>query len=408
MCESGPKIGSMTATSLEHTHLLPTYGRRPLLIEHGEGCYLFDDAGNKYLDFITGIGVNALGYGHPAILRPLREQAGLCIHTSNLHRHPYQGELAARLAAWSGLDRVFLSSSGTEAMEAALKAARARANRNGRTRHRIIALENGFHGRTAGALAITGQSKYRDPFLPLVPDVVFIPANDEASLASAADETTIAIVAETIQGEGGIHPLSESFLKAIRTTADKRDALWIADETQCGLGRTGERFAWQRYPNAGRPDIAVTAKPLAGGLPLGATMFSESAGAAITEGMHGTTFGGGPLTCRVAIAFLDEVDRLLPSIRLHGAYLHDQLRQTLAGSPLVREIRGHGLMAGIELTVNGEDYVRRALDGGLVINCTHGNVLRLLPPYVASLAEIDRACATLRNVLAVTYPSRTW
>jgi acetylornithine/succinyldiaminopimelate/putrescine aminotransferase len=222
----------------------------------------------------------------------------MCVHSSNLHRHPYQEALAARLAAWSGLDLVFLSNSGTEAMEAALKAARARANALGRRRQRIVALEGSFHGRSAGALAVTGQGKYRDPFGPLTPDVVFVGANDMAALRAAVNEETIAIVAETILGEGGVVPLTAEFLEGIRGLATRREALWIADETQCGLGRTGERFAYQRFGLL--PDVVVTAKPLGGGLPLGATMFSAEAGAALGQGMHGTTFGGGPLACRVA------------------------------------------------------------------------------------------------------------
>ena len=382
------------------THLLPTYGPRPLMVERGDGCFLMDEEGRRYLDFISGIGVNALGYGHPRLLSELRDQAELCIHTSNLHRHRYQGELAAKLKAWSGLDLVFLSNSGSEAIEAALKAARARANLHGRGRHRIISLENSFHGRTAGALSITWQPKYREPFLPLVPDVIFVPANDVAALQAVADEDTIAIVTETIQGEGGIYLLSQAYLSAVRQVTTRRNALWIADETQCGLGRTGERFAFQMYPSVEQPDIVVTAKPLGGGLPLGATMFSERAGEAIGKGMHGTTFGGGPLACRVAIAFLEEVDRLLPSIRSRGEYLHAQLRKLHANSPIVREVRGRGLMAGVELNVPGEPFVQRALAEGLVINCTHGNVLRLLPPYIVREAEIDQACAVLENILS--------
>jgi acetylornithine aminotransferase/acetylornithine/N-succinyldiaminopimelate aminotransferase len=380
-------------------HLSPAYGNRTLLVERGEGCYVVDAEGRRHLDFITGIGVNALGHGHPAIVSAIREQAALCIHTSNLHLHPYQAELAARLAQWSGLDCVFLGNSGTEAMEAALKAARVLANRRGQTRQRIVALENSFHGRTASALAVTGQPKYRDPFMPLTPGVVFVPVNDLDALYEAVNEETVAIVAETIQGEGGIYPLETPFLMAIRELADARQALWIADETQCGLGRTGTRFAYQLHPEAGLPDIVVTAKPLGGGLPLGATIFGRVAAEAFEAGMHGSTFGGGPLTCRVALTFLDEVDRLLPAIGENGAYLQEQIR-TLQ-SPLIRQVRGCGLMAGIELNVPGEPYVQQALSNGLVINCTHGNVLRLLPPYLAGREEIDDACATLRKILTV-------
>jgi len=312
--------------------ILRVFGNRPLEVDRGEGCFLIDTSGRRYLDFISGIGVNALGYGHPAIVRAIQNQAQLCIHTSNLHTHRYQSELAVKLAEWSGLDQVFFSNSGTEAMETALKAARAAANAQRRTKHRLIALENGFHGRTAGSLAVTGQAKYREPFQPLIPDVVFVPVNDIAALERAATEDTIAIIAETIQGEGGVYPLSSEFLSKIRSLATQRNALWIADETQCGLGRTGARFAYQPLT----PDIVVTAKPLAGGLPLGATIFSADAANAFTQGMHGSTFGGGPLTCRVASAFLDEVDRLLPRIQRTGRYLQTKLQAM--PSPLIREV----------------------------------------------------------------------
>lgn len=381
-------------------NLLGVYGNRALEIERGQGVHLYDRRGRAYLDFLSGIGVNALGHGHPAVVEAIREQAGLCIHTSNLHGHRYQEELAALLANWSGLDRVFFSNSGTEAVEAALKAARALANRKGRTAHRIIALENSFHGRTAGALAVTGQPKYRAPFTPLVPDVVFVPANDVAALEAAADEDTIAIIAETIQGEGGIYPLSPAFLAAIRRLCDARDALWIADETQCGLGRTGRRFAFQWHDAVGGPDVVVTAKPLAAGLPLGAVMFNAKAASAFTAGAHGTTFGGGPLTCRVALVVLGEIDRLLPAIRLRGAHLHRRLNELAARHPVIREVRGQGLMAGLELRVSGEPIVAAALERGLVINCTHGNVLRLLPPYLIEDAHIEEACAVLGDILA--------
>lgn len=392
-----PASTSIDSASQELAHLLPVYGRRALEVERGEGCFVIDPEGRRYLDFITGIGVNALGYGHPAIVEAIRAQATLCVHTSNLHRHPYQGLLAGKLAEWSGLERVFLSNSGTEAMEAALKAARARANALGRASHRIVALENSFHGRSAGALGVTGQTKYRTPFAPLAGDVVFVAPNDVDALGAAVNEDTVAIVAETIQGEGGIVPLTAEFLGRIRELATERGALWIADETQCGLGRTGLRFAYQAFPWL--PDVVVTAKPLGGGLPLGATMFSEAACAAIGPGMHGTTFGGGPMACRVALAFLEETEQLLPAIGENGAYLQGRLAEVASTSAIVQEVRGRGLMAGLELAVAGERIVGRALEAGLVINCTHGNVLRLLPPYIAGRGEIDQACTVLRELL---------
>lgn len=382
--------------------LLAVYGDRPLLIESGAGCSVVDQNGRRYLDCVTGIGVNALGYGHPAVTGPLLEQASTgVLHTSNLHRHQYQEELASMLARWTGLEWVFFSNSGTEAMEAALKAARALANRRGRKRHRIVAIDNGFHGRTAGALAITGREKYRRPFEPLPEVAVFVAANDTTGLEAAVNEDTIAIVAETVQGEGGIHLLSEEFLTAIRRLATASDAVWIADEVQCGLGRTGKRFAYEHYPAAGMPDIVVTAKPLAGGLPLGATIFSEAAASAFGPGTHGTTFGGGPLACRVALSVLREIDRLMPEIEANGAYFLERLRAIR--SPLVKEVRGIGLMAGIELDRPGDEFVRRALAEGMVINCTHETVLRLLPPYVISRAEIDFACDTVERILDAQY-----
>lgn len=384
---------------VESPALLPVYGSRPLMIERGEGCYVFDAEGRRYLDFLTGIGVNALGYNHPAITAAIRDQAPQCLHTSNLFAHRFQGELAERLTAWSGLDFAFFSNSGTEAMEAALKGARALANRNGRSRHRIIALENGFHGRTAASLAVTSRAAYREPFLPLTPDTVFVPANDIDALHAAANEDTIAIVAEPIQGEGGIHPLTPAYLAALEATAADRDALWIADETQCGLGRTGSHFAYQDFDVPFRPDIVVTAKPLGGGLPVGATLFNRRAASAIGPGMHGTTFGGGPLACRTALAFLAETERLQPYIRQHGAYLHGQLQEIAAASLVVKEVRGRGLMAGIELDRPAAPYAARALEQGLIVNATHGSVLRLLPPYIAGTREIDEACAILRAVL---------
>lgn len=379
-------------------HLLPVYGCRPLTISRGEGCYVFDAEGRRYLDFITGIGVNALGYAHPVLTRELAGQSVLCLHTSNLHGHAYQAPLASKLANWAGLHQVFFSNSGTEAVEAALKAARARANARGRTQHRILALENGFHGRTTGALSVTASKKYRDPFSPLASDVVFLPVNDLEALAAAATPETIAIIAEPVQGEGGIRPLSPQFLAAIAQHAAACDALWIADETQCGLGRTGHKFAFQGIHPEAQPDIVVTAKPLGGGLPLGATIFSARAAEALGEGLHGTTFGGGPAACRLALAFLNETERLLSRITRMGESLRQSLNKL--HSPHIRDIRCHGLMAGIELDTPAAPIVARALDGGLVINSVQGNVIRLLPPYIVDEQHIAEACRILHECFA--------
>ena len=369
--------------------LLPVYSRPSLVIDRGEGCYLWDTAGRSYLDFITGIGVNALGHAHPRITRIIAEQASRCIHTSNLYHHAYQEPLARRLAEWSGLEYAFLGNSGTEAMETALKAAKARG------KLKLVALEDGFHGRTMGALSITGQPKYRAPFEPMLPGVTFVPANDIARLREAVSDETAAIAVETIQGEGGIYPMDEAFLREVRRLADYHDALWIADETQCGLGRTGLRFAYQRFAGL-MPDIVVTAKPLAAGIPLSGTLFNERAAAALGPGQQGSTFGGGPLACRVALEVLNIIDELLPQIREVGAYLHERLKCVFG------EVRGVGLMAGVQLRHPADGYVERAMARGLLINCTHHTVLRLLPPFIATLAHVDEAMETLAYLRSST------
>ncbi|MEP7310025.1 MAG: acetylornithine/succinylornithine family transaminase [Acidobacteriota bacterium] len=384
----------------ESRFLLQTYQRSPITIDRGEGCVFWDIEGRRYLDFITGIGVNALGHAHPRLVRTIQAQAALCLHTSNLFYHRYQGLLAERLVEWSGLARVFFSNSGTEAVETALKAARAAGNRHQPSRRKIVALHHGFHGRTMGALSVTGHEKYRRLFEPLVPGVEFIAANDRDALRRAVDRETAAVILEVVQGEGGIHPLSHAFVADVRTLTERAGAMWIADETQCGLGRTGTRFAYQRFEDVGLPDIVVTAKPLAGGLPLGATIFSEAAAAAIPSGMHGTTFGGGPLACRVAIEVLSMVDELLPHIRAAGAHLHERLRGLAGRHRVVTEVRGAGVMAGLQLSVPGDRYVDACLRRGLAINCTHDTVLRLLPPLIVSTSEIDEAISILDAALA--------
>jgi acetylornithine/N-succinyldiaminopimelate aminotransferase len=385
--------------ALDHQHLLRSYARYPLTIERGQACYFWDSEGRRYLDFITGIGVNALGYSHPRVLRAIQEQSRLCLHTSNLFYHPYQGALAQRLAEWSGLPRVFFSNSGTEAVEVALKVARAAGKSCTPRKNRIVALHNSFHGRTTAALAVTGQTKYREPFEPLLEGAEFICANDRSALKQAIRIDTAGVITETIQGEGGIHRLTPEFLADIRKWTREMGALWIADETQCGLGRTGTRFAYQMFDGVQLPDIVVTAKPLAAGLPLGATMFSEDIAASVEMGMHGTTFGGGPLACRVALEVLAVIDELLPSIRQSGEYLAQGLHELKARHSVVTEIRGAGLMAGVQLSMPGHAFVLACLNRGLAINCTHETVLRLLPPFIVSRAEIDEAMGILDAII---------
>jgi acetylornithine/N-succinyldiaminopimelate aminotransferase len=386
-----------SAVKKERQFLLQIYDRYPLVVTRGQGCYIFDVEGNRYLDAITGIGVNALGYSHPRIMEVLAEQMQQCIHTSNLVYHPYQGELAEKLCAMSGLNRAFFSSSGAEAMEAALKAVRAHGRSVNVRKTKLVALNNSFHGRTFGSLAITGQPKYQRPFAPLAPQVTFVDANDSVGLAKALTDETAGIVIEPVLGEGGIFPLTAEFLQLAREVATRRGALLVADETQCGLGRTGRYFAYQ---SAGiQPDIVVTAKPLAAGLPLGATLFTERAAQALSMGSHGATFGGGPLACRVAIEFLSMLDELLPNIRQVGAQLREGLEEIRHRRPIVTEVRSAGLMFGVQLARPGNQLVMRALERGLLLNCTHDTVLRLLPPYILSSDQAAELLGILDDVL---------
>ena len=321
MTTAPPPVQDTTAQAvmeLEREYLLQNYARYPLVLARGKGCYLYDLAGKRYLDFITGIGVNALGHAHPRITKVIREQAGLLLHTSNLYYHQYQGALAKRLAQMSGLERCFFANTGTEAMEGGLKMVHSHGRGLHPDKYEVISLENSFHGRTFGALSITGQPKYRQDFEPLVPGVRFVPANDIPALEAAFSERTAGIVLEMIQGEGGINPLTPEYVAKARELADRYNALLVADETQCGVGRPGTYFAYQRSSHVTMPDVMVTAKPLACGVPLGVIMANQKAAASIKPGMHGSTFGGGPLACRIALEFCEILDELLPSIQRVG------------------------------------------------------------------------------------------
>jgi predicted acetylornithine/succinylornithine family transaminase len=394
-------ISLADAARREAQYLVQTYDRYPLVLASGEGCYVFDTAGRRYLDAITGIGVSALGHAHPRIVAALTDQARLLIHSSNIVYNPYQGELAERLCRISGMDRVFFSSTGTEAMEAALKAVRGYARTRGAGRTRLVALRRSFHGRTIGSLAVTGQPAYQAPFGPLTPDVVFIDPNDVDALSSTVDDDTAAVVLEPILGEGGIIVLEEEFLCAARAVTNDVGALLVLDEIQCGLGRTGRHFAYQ-WANASdrwRPDIVVAAKPLAAGYPLAATLFTDAVAAALPKGSHGTTFGGGPLACRLALEFLSVLDDLLPQVRATGTYLVEQLRPLRQRHHIITEVRGKGLMLGLELAGPARPVVERALERGLLVNSTHGTVLRLLPPFTLSRTQADDVVRILDEAL---------
>jgi len=384
---------------LESEYLLQNYARYPLLLQRGKGCYVFDASGKRYLDFIAGIGVNALGHAHPRLVKTIRAQAGVLLHTSNLYYHEYQGPLAARLANISGLQRTFFCNSGTEAMEGALKMIRSHGRKISPEKHEVISLHNSFHGRTFGSLSITGQEKYRRDFEPLLPGAKFVPANDITALEQMFSERTAGIVIEWIQGEGGIFPMATEYARKARELADRFDALLVFDEIQCGVGRVGKYFAYQLADPIVLPDIMVAAKPLACGIPLGVIVANERAAKAIGAGMHGSTFGGGPLACRVALDFLDILEGLLPHIDQAGAYFRGKLDALRPRFPFIKEVRGRGLMVGMDLSIPGKQIILDAMQDGLLLNCTHDTVLRFLPPYIVSEKEIDRAVRILQKAL---------
>ncbi|MGA9805315.1 MAG: aspartate aminotransferase family protein [Terriglobales bacterium] len=398
-----------SVSRMEAKLLLPTYERQPILFVRGRGVYLWDSRGKRYLDFLSGIGVNALGHNHPAIQAAIKRQAGRLIHVSNLFFHEYQAELARLLTEISGLDSAFFCNSGTEAWEGALKLARAfsqmkntsgdkgKSKPNSKTR--ILAMENSFHGRTFGALATTGQPKYRAPFVPLVPGVTFVKFNDLDDLQRKFDVSVCAVCIETIQGEGGICLVNEEFLELARRLTKKNGALLVLDEIQCGLGRTGRHFAYQHYGVL--PDVVTVAKPLAGGLPLGAILTTERVAKCMHPGMHGTTFGGGPLACSVAIEFLRAEKKLLKHVRALGEYFHAALEGLDKKHKSIQEIRGAGLMQAVELDSPelAKAVARQLLQEGIIINRTHETVLRFLPPYVIKKKHVDQVVKALDAAL---------
>jgi acetylornithine aminotransferase/acetylornithine/N-succinyldiaminopimelate aminotransferase len=394
---------------LEQKYILGTYARHDVLIERGSGAYLVDAANKRYLDLLAGIGVNALGYNHPRVKQVLRKQIKRPLHISNLFYHEYQGRLAEKLCKLSGLDRAFFTNSGAESIEACLKFSRAYAGRaltNGSgKKYRVLAMDNAFHGRTLGALSATANQKYREPFEPLVPGFEFVEANNVADLEKKFTSDVCAVLIETIQGEGGVNPLKEEFYRAVRRLTSQSGALLVADEIQCGLGRTGQWFAFHQWidPNdrAMLPDMIACAKPLGLGIPMGAVILKENVAAAIKAGEHGTTFGGGPLACRASLEYFKiiEDEKLLDHIRETGAYFKARL-ESLKDLPVVTEVRGIGLMLAIQLNVPGKDYVKKMLERGFIINCTHDTVLRFLPPFIISTKQVDKTIRALREVLS--------
>jgi acetylornithine/N-succinyldiaminopimelate aminotransferase len=391
--------------SAESKLLLQTYERNPLLFISGDGVHLRDEHGQDYLDLLSGIGVCALGYNHPAITAAITAQAAKLIHTSNLFHTEHTVELALRLTEITGLDRVFFTNSGTEAWEAALKLARAHARllrSEGRTiGTKIIALEHSFHGRTMGSVATTHKPAYREPFQPVMPDVTFIPHNDVAALRAAFSNDVCAIAFEVIQGEGGINFASQEFLATARELCDSTGALLLFDEIQSGMGRTGQWCSYQHFNI--KPDVTTLAKPLAGGIPMGAMLCTEEAARAITPGMHGTTFGGNPLACAVAIAVIDEIKHtgLLAHVRETGNYFLAQLRKLQSQHSAIKEIRGLGLMIGVEIESPelAKFLATGLLERRIIINRTHETVLRFLPPFLITREHVDQAINAIDALL---------
>jgi acetylornithine aminotransferase/acetylornithine/N-succinyldiaminopimelate aminotransferase len=389
--------------------LLQTYERNPYLFVSGQGVYLRDENGHDYLDLLSGIGVSALGYAHPAVVEAIARQSTRLLHTSNLFFHEHTAELALRLTEISGLDRIFLCNSGTEAWEAALKLSRANAGRLRAAGRNIgtkfLALEHSFHGRSMGAVATTHKEKYRKPFEPVMPGVEFVRFNDVDDLRAKFSDDICAICIEPVQGEGGIHPISREFFATARELCDSTGALLLADEIQSGLGRTGKWFAYQHYGIL--PDVTTLAKPIANGIPMGAMLCTNAAGEAFTPGMHGTTFGGGPLACAVAIAVIDTIKRddLLKHIHDVGDFFHEELAKLAARHECIVDVRGIGLMLGAEL--NSADLAKRVaaqlMDRHIIVNRTSETVLRFLPPFILERKHVETVIKALDEIVSATY-----
>ena len=390
--------------AIERQYLLQTYNRYPVVLARGKGVFLFDIEGKKYLDFVSGIGVNALGHAHPRIVKAMRDQAAKLIHVSNLYYHEYQGPLAEKLCklsgSSSGLSRAFFSNSGTEAIEGSIKLARLAGHRaGGEAKCRLVALDGSYHGRTFGALSLTGQDKHRKGFEPLLEDVTFVKQNDVEGLRAAVNDNTCAIVLEPIFGEGGIYECSVEFLTECRALADRHKAALIFDEIQCGLGRTGTIFAFQSFGVI--PDIVAIAKPIAAGLPLGAFIAKEEFATAISPGQHGTTFGGGPLACRIALEFLAivEEEKLLENVNRVGAYLQLELKELVTKRSVAIGVRGRGFIQGIELEIPARPIVDAGLAEGVLFNSTHDTVVRFLPPFLLEEKHVDKGIRVLKKLL---------
>ena len=382
--------------------LLPVYARYPVVMDHGTGVYLFDSSGNRYLDLMAGLGVNALGHAHPRMVAAMADQASKLVHLSPLYASRYPGELAERLCALSGLKGVFYSTGGSEAVEGALKLARTHARQNfSHAKHGIVALRNSYHGRTYGSLSVTGQDKYRLDFGPGLPHVSFVDRDNLEQLRTAVTDATAAILIEPILGEGGVHIIDDAFLVEARRLADQHHALLIFDEIQCGLGRSGDWFAYTR--SGVQPDALILGKPLGGGIPLSALVVNEKLFNAFGMAKHGSTLGGSPLACRLGLEYLQivEDEGLLAQVTDTGNYLLQQLRQLALATPITVEARGRGLLLGLEITQPARPIAEAALEQGLMLNVVQGNVLRFLPSFLLERKHVDIAIELISRILNV-------
>lgn len=372
--------------------LLHTYNRYQVVLDKGDGVYLYDIEGKRYLDFVSGIAVFALGYNNKAYNDALKAQIDKLIHTSNYYYNMPAIEAAKKLKAVSGMDRVFFTNSGAEAIEGAIKAARKYAYlKDGRTNHEIIAMEHSFHGRTMGALSVTGNPKYREAFEPMIGNIRFATLNDYDSVLAQVTDKTCAIILETVQGEGGIYPAEEDFLKKLRMLCDERDILLILDEIQCGMGRTGYMYAWQRYDV--KPDIMTTAKALGCGVPVGAFLMTERvASSSLVAGDHGTTYGGNPLAAAAICKVLElyEEQKVLDNVREVGPYLSQRLEELAGRHECIETQRGAGMMQGLVFRKPVGEIIGRALDKGLILINAGPNIIRFVPALIISREDVDR------------------
>ncbi len=385
---------------LDKKYVMHTYSRIPIAMERGEGVRIWDSDGKEYLDFISGIGVNAVGHCHPEIVKAVESQLKRLLHCSNLYHINPQTKLAEALCEVSFADKVFFSNSGAEANEAAIKLARRFGSKPGGRRYEIITMKGSFHGRTLATLKATAQTKYQNGFGPFPPGFKYAPFNDLKGVKKAISSKTCAVMLEPIQGEGGINVASETFLRELRQFCHKEEILLILDEVQCGLGRTGKMFAYQHYGI--EPDVMTLAKPLGGGMPIGATLAKEKVASAFEPGTHASTFGGNPLACSAALAFLKVVrkENLVEKARERGNYFRARLEELKKKYSFIKAMRGKGLMIGLELGFPGKDIVNRCRGRGLLINCTVEKILRFLPPLIVEERDIDEALKILDTVFS--------